>query len=144
MALVSSAFECLGLATAGEVESFEVIDARDTASAEYLEILLPNCSIPVRSVQQICHRAILKADDDGDVVAAVASCVRQCRGRDCLYGAAHHSSSPIDEMTQLANDPAAILRVLDPAVAGDKPSVTANVYQHGLGASGEEVLQLFR
>ena len=47
-------------------------------------------------------------------------------------------------MTQLANDPAAILRILNPTVAGDEPSIAADMYKHGLGAAGEEVLQLFR
>src|ERR1700678_1312308 len=143
MALVLSASRCLGLAVAGEGERFEVIDAGDTASAEHLEIFLPHRSIPICSVQQICHRSVLEPDDDRDIVTVIASSVRQSSGSDCLQGGTNDSSRPINEMTQLANNPATILRVLDPTASGDEPGIAADVYEHRLGAAGEEALQFF-
>ena len=51
MAFVPAAFECLRLAVARQRESLEIIHTRDTASAEYLEILRRNGSIPICSLQ---------------------------------------------------------------------------------------------
>ncbi len=144
MAFVPATFDRLRLAVAGQRKSLEIIHARDASFAEYLEIFLCHRTISICEIQQIRQRSVLKGDGDGYVIAVVASGVRQGRGGHRPHWAAHNSSRPIDKMTQLANDPSPIARVLNPTGARDEPSVAADMYHHWIAAAGEESHQPFR
>src|SRR5258708_3330190 len=143
MAFVESALQRFYFAVARKRKALEIIQTSDAVSAEYLEIFLRYSSVSVGNVHQVGDRAVLKADRDRHVVPAVASRIREGRGHDRLHGAVNDGSRPVDEMTQLADNAATVLRMLHPAAARDKPGVAADVDEHGFSAAAEEVLQLF-
>src|ERR1700761_1576981 len=100
MALILSAFGCLGFAAAGEVKTLEVVETSNAAGAEHLEMFLRDDSIAIGQIEKIGHGTVFKRNGHGDIIAAIASQIRECGGGQRLHGATHNGARPINEMTQ--------------------------------------------